>query len=188
LCLIITCFLASVYSYFFICLLFPEFIFILVYFFVAWVADLDVVSFMECFATHAHNLSLRWVHIVMGWFVILVIYLFVYSCLSQTGKVGYGVWLGCLHMIVQDDIHNRRHLSLNPDDEINYLCFSQCTWRQLIAPMLWLLKIFDIQIYLFWHGICLQGWVFGPRESSYLLWGIYFSVSWQLQPYKSGLA
>jgi len=110
--------------------------------------------------------------------------------ISDWTKVGfrYGVWLGCLHMIVQDDVHNRRHLSLNPDHGINYLCFSQCTWRRLIALILWLLKIFDIQIYLFWHGICLQGWVFGPRESSYLLWGMYFSVSWQLQPYKSGLA
>jgi len=98
--------------------------------------------------------------------------------ISDWTKVGfrYGVWLGCLHMIVQDDIHNRRHLSLNPDHGINYLCFSQCTWRRLIALILWLLKIFDIQIYLFWHGICLQGWIFGPRESSYLLWGMYLAL------------
>lgn len=116
-------------------------------FFIAWVTELDVVSFMEWFAIHAHNISLRRVHIVMGWFVILVIYLFVYSCWSQTRQrlnMVFG-WVVCsLYMIVQDDIHNRRHLSLNPDLEITYLCFSQSTWRWLIALTLWLLKIFDI--------------------------------------------
>lgn len=95
---------------------------------------------------------------------------------------------GQRHMVVQDDYTQYETSSselrftniLIFVFEMNYLCFGEWTWRRLIGLVLCLSKILYIQIYFFWHAIYLQGRVFGPRESSYLLWGTYFSGSWQL--------